>query len=399
MMRDQFPLFHTHPELIYLDSAATTQKPKSVIDAITRFYQEEYATVHRSIYQASLHATAQYNATRTAAAHFLNAKHTSEIVFTKGTTDGLNLVAASYGSLVLSPGDEILLSPMEHHSNLVPWQLIAAKQGATLRFFALHPDGTLDLTTLPALLSSKTKIVALTHASNVTGVINPIKEIASAAHAVDAILVVDGAQAAPHLPIDVQALDADFYAFSAHKCYGPTGVGILYGKESLLQRMPPYQGGGDMIETVDLLSTRFQQPPLKFEAGTPPIASLIAFRFALEFLQLAHSQKLALHEETLLNQAREALLTLPGCRILGPHATKIPLLTFQIAGVHPLDLATLLDLRHIAIRSGHLCAQPLLRHFGLTEAARISFGAYNTLEEILQAIQEIHKITKKLSSI
>lgn len=393
MIRSHFPIFRAHPQLIYLDNAATTHKPQIVIDRLTRFYQEDYATVHRSAYQASLKATEEYDATRQQAQRFLNARSASEIIFTKGTTDALNLVAASYGEYALHPGDEILLSPMEHHSNLVPWQWIAAKKEARLRFIPLHADGSLNTAAIPSLLSHKTKIVALTHVSNVTGVINPIREIAQAVHAVNAVLVVDGAQAAPHLTLDVQALDVDFYAFSSHKCYGPTGVGILYGKAERLDQMPPYQGGGDMVETVDLFTTRVRKPPLKFEAGTPPIASIIALRPALAFLE---EQRTLFHEHSLTTHAIQALLAIPGCRILGPLSQRAPLITFQIEGVHPLDLATLLDLQHVAIRSGHLCAQPLLRHFGLQEAARISFGIYNQSEELDRALHALRRVVHKL---
>jgi cysteine desulfurase/selenocysteine lyase len=379
-MKKHFPFFQRHPDLIYLDTAATSQKPRPVIEALRRFYSDECATVHRSIYRASILATEQYNETRRTAQRFLNASSSDEIVFTRGTTDALNLVAFSYGRSVLLPGDEVLVTEMEHHSNLVPWQLLCQQVGARLRTIPVTDTGTLDWS--PDLITSRTKIVAVGHASNVTGTINPIREIAAAAHTKGAVIVVDGAQAAPHLPIDVQALDVDFYAFSSHKCYGPTGIGILYGKYTLLEAMPPYQGGGDMIQTVYLDESIYQKPPLRFEAGTPSIAAAIALKPALEFLMDCDLD----HEQELLQLATHHLNSIPGCRIIGTAEDKIPIVTFHIDDVHPLDLATLLDLKQVAIRSGHLCAQPLLRHFGLTHASRISFGIYTTADEVERAM-------------
>jgi len=387
-MRDEFPIFRAHPELIYLDSAATAHKPKCVIDALTQFYAEEYATVHRAIYRGSLKATEKYNETRLLAAKFLNAEP-NEIVFTRGTTDAINLVAQSYGRTFLKPGDEILISQMEHHSNIVPWQMVAEQTGAKLRWIPMNPQGCLEW---EGWITPKTKLIALAHISNVTGTINPIREIGKAAHAVGAKLLVDGAQAAPHLKIDVQALDCDFYAFSGHKCYGPTGVGVLYGKKELLEQMPPVQGGGDMIERVDFEESTYQMPPLRFEAGTPLIGPVIALKSALEFVMKHRDPS---HEQKLLAHATQRLLAIPGLKIIGEAPEKGPILTFQIEGVHPLDLATLLDLKNIAIRSGHLCAQPLLRCFGLEHAARVSFGIYNTLEEadfFADALQEVAAI-------
>lgn len=388
-MKRHFPIFEKHPELIYLDTAATAHKPKAVLDALLRFYSEEYATVHRAIYRTSLVATEQYNDARSAAQRFLNAASPDEIIFTKGTTDAVNLVASTYGKMILKPGDEILLSISEHHSNFVPWQRLAEETGAHLVLLPIDSRGA--LVPIAPYLSSKTKLVALAHVSNVTGAIHPIHEIAKAAHKVGAVLFVDGAQAAPHLPIDVQALDADFYAFSGHKCYGPTGIGILYGKKELLEAMPPYQSGGDMIQTVTLEKTHYQKPPLKFEAGTPPIASAIALKAALDFLTEHRSKA-----PDLLPMATQALLKIPGCRILGTTPTKAPLITFHIDGIHPLDLATLLDLKHIALRSGHLCAEPLLNHFGLSAACRLSFGLYNTSSDVDRFSDALPKIIAQL---
>ncbi len=371
-MRDEFPIFDKHPELIYLDTAATAHKPRCVIDALTQFYSEDYATVHRAVYRPALKATELYNETRATAARFLNASP-NEIVFTRGTTDAINLVAQSYGKMVLKPGDEILISEMEHHSNIVPWQMAAKATGATLRWIPMNAQGVLEW---EGMITPRTKIVALAHVSNVTGTINPIGEIGQAAHKVGAKFLVDGAQAAPHMKIDVQALHCDFYAFSGHKCYGPTGVGVLWGRRELLESMPPIQGGGDMIERVDLMETTYQMPPLRFEAGTPLIAQVIALKTALEFVEQNRKPDL------LLPYATDLLSSIPGLKIIGTAPEKGPIITFNIEGVHPLDLATLLDLNHFAIRSGHLCAQPLLRKFGLSSAARISFGIYNTHEEV-----------------
>ncbi|MDE3045904.1 MAG: SufS family cysteine desulfurase [Verrucomicrobiota bacterium] len=386
-LRREFPIFQAHPKLVYLDSAATTHKPACVIEALTRFYAEEYATVHRAIYRSSLAATDRYNETRETVRAFLNAPSSDEIIFTRGTTESLNLVASSYGRTHLKPGDEILVSEMEHHSNLVPWQMLAEQTGATLRWMPMQLDGTVEVNITP-----KTKLVAIAHVSNVTGTIHPIADIAKAAHRVGAILVVDGAQAAPHLPIDVQALDCDFYAFSGHKCYGPTGVGILYGKKTLLDTMPPIQGGGDMIERVTIEKTTYAAPPLRFEAGTPLIASVIALKPALDFLQQAGFA----HEATLMPLLEQGLRTIPGLRILGHPPKKGPLVTFTIEGVHPLDLATLLDLDQIAIRTGHLCAQPALRKYGLDSAARASIGLYNTSSDIERFITVLKRSLVKL---
>jgi len=375
-MRDQFPIFETHPELIYLDSAATAHKPKCVIDALTQFYADEYGTVHRAIYKGSLAATDKYNAARETARKFLNAAHTEEIVFTRGTTEAINLVALSWGRTHLKPGDEICVSSHEHHSNFVPWQMLAQEKGLTL----------------VSTITPKTRLVALAHMTNVTGEIRPIADIVKQAKQVGAIVVVDGAQAAPHLKIDVQALGCDFYAFSGHKCYGPTGVGILYGKKELLDSMPPIYGGGDMIQRVDLDHTTYAEPPLRFEAGTPIIGSVIALKVALDFLEQAEKG----HEDRLRILLETELRQIDGLRILGESQNKGPLTTFTIDGVHPLDIATLLDLKNIAIRSGHLCAQPCLRSYGLEAAARVSFGLYNSEDDVHCFMTSLKDILKKL---
>lgn len=378
-MREQFPIFSHQPGLIYLDSAATTHKPQCVIETLSRFYAAEYATVHRAIYRPSLEATERYNDARETARRFLNASDASEIVFTRGTTDGLNLVAASYGRKFLRRGDEILISTVEHHSNMVPWQMLAEQTGALVKYIEIDERGVLQWENA---IGPKTKIVALAHVSNVTGTVNPIAEIARSAHAFGAILVVDGAQGAPHMTVDVQNLGCDFYAFSGHKCYGPTGIGVLYGKRELLEEMPPVQGGGDMIARVDLDRTTYAPPPLRFEAGTPLIGGVMALKSALDFIERIGRGAIAIQEKALLRRAEERLAAIPGLRFLGTAPGKGPILTFQIEGVHPLDLATFLDLKNIAIRSGHLCAQPAMRAFGLEAAARASFGIYNTLDEV-----------------
>ena len=386
-MRNEFPIFTKHPELIYLDSAATAHKPKCVIDALTALYSEDYATVHRAIYKSSFRATDQYNATRETARSFLNAEKVEEIIFTRGTTDAINLVAQSYGKTFLKPFDEIVISEMEHHSNIVPWQMLAEQTGAKLKWIPVNAEGILDW---EGVITPKTKIVSLGHVSNVTGTINPIAEIAKAAHMVGSIMVVDGAQAAPHMKIDVQSLGCDFYAFSGHKCYGPTGVGVLYGKRSLLEKMPPVQGGGDMIETVELEKTTYQKPPLRFEAGTPIIGSVIALKEALEFVEKHRGY------EELTQYATEKVQAIDGLKIIGTAPKKGPLITFEIEGIHPLDLGTFLDVKNIAIRTGHMCAQPLLKRFGLSAAARVSFGIYNTKDDVDYFISSLHETVKLL---
>lgn len=395
MRREAFPIFRAHPELIYLDSAATTHKPQCVIDALSSFYANEYATVHRAIYRPSLLATEKYNATRQTIASFLRASSPDEIVFTRGTTDALNLVAHSYGKAMLKPGDEILVSQMEHHSNIVPWQMIAKETGAHLKWIPMDASGVLDW---HSSITAKTKIVAVAHVSNVTGTLNPIAEIAKAAHAVGAVIVVDGAQAAPHMPVDVQLLDADFYAFSGHKCYGPTGVGALYGKKELLLQMPPIQGGGDMIDEVRFEESSYQLPPLRFEAGTPLIGPVIALKSALDFIDEVGKENISKHEMALCEQVLHGLKQIDGLRLLGQAPQRGPLISFVIDGIHPLDLATLLDLKHIAIRSGHLCAQPVLRVFGVRAVARVSFGMYNTMQEGELFLKELHSLVSQLRS-
>lgn len=383
--RQDFPMLekvvHGKP-LVYLDSAATTLKPQAVIDAISQFYSSQYGTVHRAVYQLAGESTAQYNAVRQQVQQFLHAKSPEEIIFTKGTTEAINLVAFSFGQAFVQPGDEILISAMEHHSNIVPWQLLCERRQAYLKIIPLLPSGELDLEAYEKLLSSRTKLVSIAHISNVLGVINPIEAIVKSAHRIGAKVFVDGAQSAPHLPVDVQALDCDFFAFSGHKIYGPTGIGILYGKKELLEKMPPYQGGGDMIQTVTFEKTTFQPPPLKFEAGTPMIAEVIGLGAALKYVNSYGLDKIASYETLLIQEAYKQLSQMEQLHILGSSPHRASLITFNIKGVHPLDAATLLDLQGIAVRSGHLCAQPLLNSLGCTVALRLSLAPYNTVEEI-----------------
>ena len=386
--RADFPMLHSQ-QLTYLDSAATTLKPLAVIEAMNTFYRSSYATVHRGVYQLSLEATARYEAVRTKVQTFIHAASPEEIVFTRGTTEGLNLIARSYGEAFIQPGDEILITGQEHHSNIVPWQLLCQRHKAHLKVLPLLPNGELNLELLSTLLTARTKLVSITHISNVLGILNPLQTLIAAAHAVGAHVVIDAAQSAPHIPLDVQALDCDFLVFSSHKLYGPTGVGILYGKQALLKQLPPYQGGGDMIQNVTFEKTTYQDPPLKFEAGTPMIAEVIGLGAAIDYLQAHSFDALHTYEQQLLQLA---LTSLPSqVKILGPATNRSSLLTFHVPGIHPLDLATLLDAQGIAVRSGHLCAQPLLHHFGLKSALRLSVAPYNTEEEIRYFGQTIKK--------
>lgn len=378
--------------LVYFDSAATSQKPQSVINAISDFYAADYATVHRAIYRQAARATERYNGVREKVAAFLGTALPSEIVFTRGTTESLNLVAASWGKRELKSGDEVIISEMEHHSNIVPWQMLCKERGAKLKVIPVDERGVLDMRVYEEqLLSARTKVVSIAHVANTTGTIAPLSRIIAAAHAVGAIVVVDGAQSAGHLPVDVQALDADFFAFSGHKIFGPTGVGILYGKAHLLEKMPPIQGGGDMIEKVTLEESSFQKPPLRFEAGTPMIAEVIGLGAALDYIEAIGRKQIEVFEHELLLYATEALQTIDHLRIIGEAREKGAIISFTIEGVHPLDLATLLDLQGFAIRSGHLCAQPLLRRFGFSSLCRISFAPFNTFEEIDRFVLALEK--------
>lgn len=394
-VRLEFPMLgqvvHDHP-LVYLDSAATSQKPQCVIDAISNFYQKSYGTVHRAVYSTAIAASEAYQASRKTVQQFLNAKSEDEIIFTRGTTDAINLVASSFGKAFIHEGDEILITEMEHHSNIVPWQMCAEERKARLVVVPFLDSGELDFDAFLQLLSDRTKIVAITHLSNVLGTINPIDAIISAARKVGAKVLVDGAQSAPHMPVDVQKLDADFFVFSGHKAVGPTGIGVLYGKHEVLNQMPPYQGGGDMIETVTFAKTTYNTLPLKFEAGTPMIAEVIGLGEALRFLMKLGMESIMLYEKKLLDVLWQELSAIEHVQILGNNPNRGSLITFAVDGVHPLDLATLLDLQGIAIRSGHMCAQPIMRHYGLTGASRASLAFYNTEQEIHQFATALKKV-------
>ena len=374
-------MMHGKP-FVYLDTAATAQKPRCVVDALIRFYTQQYGTVHRSVYDFASQATARYNTVRQKVKEFINAHFVEEIIFTKGTTEGINLVAHSFGKAFLQQGDEVLISEMEHHSNIVPWQLVCEERGAILKVVPINERAELDMQEFQKLLSDRTKIVSVAHIANATGTVNPIEEIIKLSHARGAKVLIDGAQAAGHFAIDVRKLGADFYVFSGHKAYGPTGVGILYGKKALLEKMPPYQGGGDMIEEVAFSGTTYQQPPLKFEAGTPGIAEVLGLGEAIDFINRLGRDKIAAWEKGLLEYATVRLQELKGVRIIGTASKKGGIISFVIDGLHPLDIGTLLDIRGIAVRTGHLCAQPTLQRFGLQSMVRVSFGLYNTTEEI-----------------
>jgi cysteine desulfurase / selenocysteine lyase len=383
--REDFPILRSKvrgKRLVYLDNAATSQKPQSVIDAVARFYTSENANIHRGVHYLSERATAAYDEVREKVTRFINAPSSRSVIFTRGTTDGINLVAQSYGRSYLKPGDEILITSMEHHSNIVPWQLLCQQTGAVLRAARMNDRGELDLESFESQLNARTRLVALVHVSNALGTINPIKRLITMAHAVGAPVLIDGAQAVPHLAVDVQDLDCDFFVFSGHKVFGPTGVGVLYGRESLLERMPPYQGGGDMIASVTIEASTWATLPAKFEAGTPMIAEVIGLGAALQYLSDLGVHRLIPWEQQLLTYATERLSSIPGLRVIGTAARKASVLGFTLDGVHPHDIGTVLDDEGIAIRAGHHCAQPVMRHFGVPATARASFAFYNTLEEV-----------------
>jgi cysteine desulfurase / selenocysteine lyase len=370
--------------LVYLDNAASTQKPQPVIDAIVRHYVHDNANVHRGIHELSNRATDAFDGARERVARFLGVADAAELVWTRGTTESLNLVAWAWGSANLKPGDEILLSVMEHHSNLVPWQLAAARTGARLRFLGIDDQGRLDLSALPDLLTERTKLVSVAHVSNALGTVHPVREIADAAHAVGALVVVDGAQSAPHLPVDVPSLGADLFAFSGHKMCGPTGIGGLWGRREVLEAMPPFHGGGDMIEWVELESSTYAGIPSKFEAGTPDVAGAVGLAAATDYLTAIGREAIVAHERALVEYALERLAAVPGLTVLGPRdpRERCGVVSFTLGDVHPHDLATILDSEGVAIRAGHHCCQPLMKALGVGSTARASFYLYNTLEEV-----------------
>jgi len=368
--------------LIYLDSSVTSQKPQSVIEAMQQYYSENNANIHRGVYELSERATRLYEQGRHAIQEFIHAKHAHEIIFVRGATEGINLVAQSYGRSRFKVGDEIIISTMEHHANIVPWQMLSDQCGTVLRIIPISDCGEIDMEAYQALFSSRTKMVAVSHASNVLGTINPIKEMAKIAHAHDVPILVDGAQAFPHLPVDVQDLDCDFYVFSSHKAYGPTGLGVLYGKTAFLDHMPPYQGGGDMIETVSFTKTTYNKLPAKFEAGTPHIAGVVGFHAAINYLKNIGMQTIAAHERTLLKYATEQLSGVADLKIIGTAQEKVGVISFVLNDIHPHDIGTILDHQGIAVRAGHHCAMPLMERFNVPATVRASFGIYNTNDDI-----------------
>ncbi len=392
-IREEFPALRQQvygKNLIYFDNGATSQKPKLVLDAINLFYSKENANIHRGVHYLSQRATTDYEAARQRIQRYLGARKPEEIIFTKGTTDSINLVAFSYGS-TLSAGDEILISAMEHHSNIVPWQMLCERQGCILKVAPINQRGELIMDEFDKLLSKKTKLVAITHISNTLGTVNPIKEIIQKAHAVGSKVLIDGAQSIQHMRINVKELDCDFYVFSSHKVFGPTGIGVLYGKEELLDRMPPYQGGGDMIARVTFERTTYNELPFKFEAGTPHIAGGICLGKAFEFLESIDMEAAERHERELAKYAEDMLDTFEGLQIIGEAKNKTSVVSFSLKGIHPFDIGTLLDKQGIAVRTGHHCTQPLMDFYGIPGTVRASFAFYNTKQEIDTFVEAVER--------
>jgi cysteine desulfurase/selenocysteine lyase len=394
-IRADFPILHRRirgHELVYLDNAATSQKPQSVIDAIVRYYEGENANIHRGVHYLSQIATEEFEAGRSTVQRFVNAGDASEIIFTRGTTEAINLVAQAWGRAHVGAGDEVLITAMEHHSNIVPWQILCEEKGARLRVVPMNDAGELLLDEYEKLLGPKTRIVAIAHVSNALGTINPVKRMIAAAHARGIPVLVDGAQAAPHIAVDVQDLDCDFYALSGHKMYGPTGIGVLYGKAALLNAMPPYQGGGDMISSVTFEKTTYNKLPHKFEAGTPDMAGVAGLKAAIEYMNSVGVAKIAAHEHDLLKYATEVVGALPGVRPIGTAQDKASVLSFVLEDVHPHDIGTILDQEGIAVRTGHHCAQPVMERFCIPATVRASFAMYNTRAEVDALARGLRKV-------
>ena len=384
-------------KLVYLDNAATSQKPRVVTDTITRYYQQENANVHRGVHFLSQLATTEHDHAREAVRNFINAADTKEIVFVRGTTEAINLVAQTYGRANVGAGDEVLITAMEHHSNIVPWQLLCDEKKAKLRVAPINDDGELLVGELHKMMSPRTKIIALAHVSNALGTVNPIKKIIDCAHSKNIPVLIDGAQAVPHMKVDVQELGADFYTLSGHKMFGPMGIGVLYGKAGLLEKMPPYQGGGDMISSVTFEKTTYNRLPFKFEAGTPDVAGAIGLRAAIDYLNAIGMENIAEYEHELLAYATEKLSGISGVQLIGTAKEKASVLSFVIEGVHPHDIGTILDQEGIAIRTGHHCAQPIMDRFGIPATARASFAFYNTKEEVDALANGIKKVQEVFS--
>lgn len=399
-IRAEFPVLHQKVngrDLVYLDNAATTQKPKRVIQKLVDYYEGYNANIHRGIHTLAEKATRAYEETREAAKIFINARSTEEIIFiTRGVTEGINLVAHSYGRSFVGKGDEIIVSAIEHHSNIVPWQMLCEEKGALLKVIPVFDSGELDLEAFKKLLSPKTKMVVVNHASNSLGTVNPVKQIIDLAHSVGAVALIDGAQAAAHLKIDVQELDCDFYCISGHKMYGPTGTGIFYGKKELLEKMPPFYGGGEMIKQVTFEKTTYNDLPYKFEAGTPNIADVIALKPAIEFIQEHTKDAMAAHEHELLAYATREVSAIKGIRLIGTAREKVSILSFVVDGIHHFDIGQMLDARGIAVRTGHHCTQPLMDRFGIEGTVRASFAVYNTKAEIDQLVEGLQRVIRFL---
>jgi cysteine desulfurase / selenocysteine lyase len=381
-LRREFPIFANNPDLVFLDSGASAQKPNSVIDRVADYYRTDYANVHRGVYRLSARSTELFEEAREKMRRFLNAADAREIVFVRGATEGINLVAQSWGAAFLAPGDEVLISELEHHSNIVPWQMLRDRLGIRLVVAPIDATGGLDLAAFEARLSARTRLVAITHLANATGALIPIETVISLAHRRGAEVLIDGCQAAPRLRVDVQALGCDFYTFSGHKTYGPTGIGVLYGRRELLSAMPPWQGGGEMILNVTFAKTEFQEPPHRFEAGTPDISGAIGLGTAIDFIESLGRDNILEHEEALTGYGVDRLSCIPGLRLLGAGQRRLGILSFDLEGVHPHDLAQVLDQHHVAVRAGHHCAQPLLESLGYPATTRASLGVYNDERDI-----------------
>ncbi len=399
-IRKDFPILQREVNgrpLIYLDNGATAQKPKSVIDAIDRYYRDQNSNIHRGVHHLSQLATQAYEDARETVRRFINAGHDYEVLFTRGTTDSINLVAASWGRRFLEPGDEVVISTMEHHSNIVPWQMICDERRAILKVIPIHESGELDMVAFQSLLGDRTRMVAIAHVSNSLGTINPVEDVIRMSHEHGALVLLDGAQCVPHMRVDVKALDVDFYAFSGHKIFGPTGVGILYGKEDLLNNMPPYQGGGDMIKKVTFEKTTYNTLPHKFEAGTPNIVGGIGLAAAIDYVSQFEPRALADHEQDLLDYATEKLQQIPGLKIIGTAEHKASVISFIIEGQHPFDVGTLLDQQGIAVRTGHHCTQPLMDYYHIPGTVRASFAMYNTRADVDILVAALKRALEMLS--
>ena len=396
-IRGLFPVLHQEVHgkpLIYFDNAATTQKPQSVLDSLTNYYEHDNSNIHRGAHALADRATRYYENTRETVQKFINAKESAEIIFTKGTTESINLVAQTFGRKFIGKGDEILISTLEHHSNIVPWQMLCEEKGAILKVIPITDSGEVIWEEFEKLLTPKTKLVSVVHASNALGTINPVKKIIEAAHAVGAKVLLDGAQSTSHLEVNVQDLDCDFLAFSAHKLYGPTGLGILYGKREVLEAMPPFLGGGEMIKEVSFEKTTYNDIPFKFEAGTPNIADVIAFKTSLDFIQSLKKSRIKAHEDELMAYANELMLPIKGFIPVGTAKEKVSVLSFNIKGMHPFDVGQMLDARGIAVRTGHHCTQPLMKRLGLEGTVRASFAVYNTKSEIESLAEGVERIAR-----